>query len=111
MARTRETRRLDNLTSKQEALLPLVRDEWIAHGLSTDPADRIGAEAGIRLAYQRVGLPEPARIVWTTSPLAGCLTITILTNEKFGASVGDNGRGSVQASDTGSVRAHRDGSA
>ena len=61
------------LTPDQEALLPVVRDEWLAHGLSTEPADRATAEAGVKLAYERAGLAPPRIVVWLDSPLAGCI--------------------------------------
>ena len=32
---------ISKLTAKQEALLPVIRDEWLAHGLSTQPATLI----------------------------------------------------------------------
>ncbi|EKX67343.1 DUF6745 domain-containing protein [Streptomyces ipomoeae] len=42
---------------------------WRAVAAATGPGDRARTEAGIRLAYRRAGLPEPARIVWARSPL------------------------------------------
>lgn len=41
--------RLSRLTAEQEALMPAVRDEWIDHGLSCQPADRAEAERGVAL--------------------------------------------------------------
>lgn len=62
---------LTKLSPEQEALIPIMRDEWLAHGLSTEPADRAEAEAGMLQAYELAGLKPPARIVWAESPLAG----------------------------------------
>lgn len=45
-------------------------DGWRAVAAATGPADRAAAEAGVRLAYRAVGLPEPERIVWADSPRA-----------------------------------------
>ncbi|MGP4109500.1 DUF6745 domain-containing protein [Streptomyces sp. 4N509B] len=43
-------------------------EAWRAVAARTGAADREAAEAGVRLAYQRAGLPEPERIVWAGSP-------------------------------------------
>ena len=48
--------KIERLTSEQEALIPVIRDEWLAHGLSTEPADREEAARGIRDAYREAGL-------------------------------------------------------
>ena len=37
---------LTKLSAEQEAMIPVVRDEWLGHGLSTEPADRARAVAG-----------------------------------------------------------------
>jgi hypothetical protein len=71
--------KLERLTSEQEALLPVVRDEWLAHGLSTEPADRAKAEAGVAAAYREAGLEPPRIIVWLDSPFAGCVGSWMLT--------------------------------
>lgn len=65
--------RITELTPEQEAILPTIRDEWIQHGLSTRPADRPAAEAGMRAAYEAAGLEPPKIFVWLDSPLAGCI--------------------------------------
>jgi hypothetical protein len=43
---------------------------WRRVAAQTAPADRPAAEAGVRLAYRRAGLPEPERIVWAGAPRA-----------------------------------------
>ncbi len=45
-------------------------ERWAKAGLSTQPADRAAAEAGIRKMYQARGLPQPAQIIWAQSPRA-----------------------------------------
>jgi hypothetical protein len=63
--------KIEKLTAEQEALLPVVRDKWLASGLSTQPANRAEAERGVRLAYQAAGLELPQFILWAQSPYAG----------------------------------------
>ncbi|MFJ6572753.1 DUF6745 domain-containing protein [Streptomyces sp. NPDC091292] len=41
---------------------------WREAAVVSRPAERAVAEAGVRLAYRRAGLPEPERIVWAGSP-------------------------------------------
>src|SRR6185437_8284887 len=64
-------KKIQKLTAEQEALLPIVRDEWLAHGLSTKPANRAEAEAGVAAAYRAAGLQSPQFIIWLGSPWAG----------------------------------------
>jgi len=65
--------RLDSLTAEQQGLLPGVRNEWIRTGLSTEPADRAAAEAGVRKAYEAAGLEPPRLVIWLDSPMAGAI--------------------------------------
>ncbi|MFF8727052.1 DUF6745 domain-containing protein [Streptomyces sp. NPDC015171] len=51
---------------------------WRALAASTAPADRERAEAGVRLAYRRAGLPEPERVVWAGSPREGVALVRAL---------------------------------
>ena len=44
-----------------------IRQEWLAHGLSTRPADRAGAERGLTAIYARISRPQP-RFEWVDSP-------------------------------------------
>jgi hypothetical protein len=48
-----------------------LRTEWLAHGLSTEPADFDAAERMIADLYSRVGLRRPSRFVRVASPPAG----------------------------------------
>ena len=84
--------RIDKLTPEQAALLPVKRDEWISHGLSTEPANRADAERGVRLAYEAAGLPHPQFFIWVDSPYAGAfaqaLAPSIIANA-LTAAVGD----------------------
>ena len=64
---------IEKLTPDQEAALPAVRDEWLAIGLSTEPADRAEAEAGVAEAYRAAGMEPPEIVVWVDSPMAGAI--------------------------------------
>ncbi|MEE1803002.1 hypothetical protein PUR57_30790 [Streptomyces sp. JV176] len=63
---------------------------WRAVAAATGGTDRRAAEQGVRLAYRRAGLPEPERIVWAGSPLAGARAALLLTGA--GRSVRDEVR-------------------
>ena len=80
---------ITELTAEQKATLEKARDEWLAVGLSTEPADRAAAEEGVRLAYQRAGLTPPRMVVWLDSPRAGCIGASMLGQAE--AQVGDQG--------------------
>ncbi|GAB2617777.1 hypothetical protein GCM10027168_57720 [Streptomyces capparidis] len=51
------------------ALACALRDDWLAHGLSTAPADRPRAEAAVTALYALLGA-EPPEFVWVPSPAA-----------------------------------------
>lgn len=84
---------IENLTPQQEAMLAEVRDEWLAVGLSTEPADRHAAEEGVRQAYRRAGLKPPSVVIWLDSPIAGCVGAAMLQQDQ----VWDQVRGQVWA--------------
>jgi hypothetical protein len=44
-------------------------DRWAAAHLSCEPADRLTAEEGVRLAYTTAGLAPPTRMIWCGGPL------------------------------------------
>ena len=71
---------LNKLTPEQEALLPQQRDKWIRLGLSTEPANRVEAEQGVRQAYEAAGLPAPQFMIWVDSPYAGAFAQAIAPN-------------------------------
>lgn len=85
---------LTALTPEQQALLPQVRDEWLAHGLACGPADRETAVLGIRMAYREAGLSEPPIVVWLDSPMAGAVGAVYLVG-LLRAGVRDQVRGQV----------------
>lgn len=52
----------------------LIRDEWLGHLLSTEPADRPAAEAAISELYRLIGF-DPPRFHWVASPMVGLETV------------------------------------
>ena len=69
---------IEKLTSKQKALIPIIRDEWIKIALDTSPTDKQKAEAAIYLTYE--GYKPPQEIFWFDNPLAA--VIWIASNRK-----------------------------
>ncbi|MFI0821066.1 DUF6924 domain-containing protein [Streptomyces sp. NPDC021098] len=65
--------KINKLTDAQIHALDKVKDDWLAHGLATAPADRTEAEAGVVDAYRAAGLQPPMLIIWLDSPLAGAV--------------------------------------
>ncbi|WP_194818031.1 DUF6745 domain-containing protein [Nocardia sp. XZ_19_385] len=55
-------------------------DNWRTVAAATGRADRPAAEAGVRRAYTDAGLPEPARIIWADSPVAGIAAVRTLVH-------------------------------
>ena len=55
-----------------------LRDEWLTVGLSTEPADRGRALAGVAAAYGAINQQAPPVVVWMDSPLGGCLASAVL---------------------------------
>jgi hypothetical protein len=70
--------KIEQLTPEEEALISIVRDEWLRIGLATGPADREVAQAAISDAYRRAGLAPPHRWIWMASPWASHLGISML---------------------------------
>ncbi len=96
--------KLERLSPEQEALMSVVRDEWLAHGLATEPADREVAERGVANAYRVAGLEPPSIVVWLDSPLAGALGQALLRLPQVRDQVGDQVWGQVWDQVGGQVR-------
>lgn len=60
------------------AVLEQVRDQWIAVGNSTAPADRERAEQGVATAYRAAGLNPPSYVFWVGSPWAAVVAVAAL---------------------------------
>jgi hypothetical protein len=66
---------LFGLPSGERALIACsLRDEWLAWGVDTRPADRAAAEAAVCGLYRLVDEPPP-RFIWTASPPAALAQI------------------------------------
>ena len=87
---------IDTLTVEQEAMLAQVRDEWLAVGLSTEPANRPAAEEGVRQAYRRAGMEPPSVVIWLGSPYAGCVASAMLSQGQVRDQVWDQVRDQVR---------------
>src|SRR3990167_35882 len=75
------------LSATTRAAFPTIRDEWLAVGLSTVPANRAEAERGVRLAYNVAGLEAPSLMIWVDSPIAGCVGAAMQVGAQVGAQV------------------------
>jgi len=75
----------EKLSAEQLARMPEWVEKWVAVGLSTDPADFVAAEAGVRGCYRAAGLREPAIVFHVGSPLssvlAGCHAVALLRSQ------------------------------
>ena len=85
MAKTR----LDTLTADQAALLPVVRDEWLAHGLSCDLADRPEVERAMSDAYRVAKMDPPKITVWLDGPFTGMVGACLLASGQVWGQVRD----------------------
>ncbi len=75
------------MTKRIEALPPdvdliAIREEWLRIGLSTEPADRETAEAGVEQAYLSAGLEPPGAVIWLRSPLEGAAAAAMLAGSR-----------------------------
>jgi hypothetical protein len=72
--------RIEKLTPEQEALIPIIRDEWLKIALDNSPTNKQQAEAAIFLAYECAGLKPPQQILWFDNPLAAVSWMTCNTH-------------------------------
>ncbi|MFJ2032047.1 DUF6745 domain-containing protein [Streptosporangium sp. NPDC087985] len=66
------------VTTELADVLTAASLRWEDVAFQSGPADRPGAEAGVRLAYRIAGLAEPEKIIWVDSPVAGARAIALL---------------------------------
>jgi hypothetical protein len=98
------------LTPEHLAVVHAERDRWLRIGLSTTRADRPAAEAAVRRAYQAAGFQPPIIVVWTDSPLGGCLataTLRQFRGHRGGRLNGDQLRGRLDGHQLGRDLLHR----
>jgi hypothetical protein len=79
--RRREPRRIPGPAEDFRA--PEIRDEWLRHALSTEPADRGTAEAAISELYALAG-QSPPEFAWVSSPAAAVALIPPAQALSFG---------------------------
>ena len=63
---------MNELTKKQNDLIPVYREKFRAIGLKCGPTDKNAAEAAIFKSYEYLKLAKP-EIVWVTNPLKGAI--------------------------------------
>jgi hypothetical protein len=68
---------INNLTPEQIARLDEFKTKWFAIALSTDPADRLLAQDGVKQAYEAANLKPPGMFIWLRSPLEGLLAAAL----------------------------------
>ena len=76
--------KIENLTPEQESLLPVYRDKWIDIGLATGSCNYEEACKGVRIAYEKAGLPPPGEILYAKGPLEAIDIIKARTGETKG---------------------------
>lgn len=73
---------VEELTAEQIRAAATIRDEWIAIGLATGPADRPRAEGAVRAMYAAAHLDPPSEIIWGRSPREGAKTAIALRQKE-----------------------------
>src|SRR4029434_7862294 len=55
-----------------------IRETWLGRLLSTEPADRAGAEGGVRDLYVNARWAAPRHLCWFESPFAASWAVALL---------------------------------
>ena len=76
-------KKIEKLTKEQESRFQEFVDKWIAIGTDTSPCNHALAEDALNRSYTIVGLNPPKKIIWTTSPLAGVILVSIFSDQKL----------------------------
>jgi hypothetical protein len=95
--------KIEKLTPEQESKFQEYVDKWIKIGTCTRPSNKTKAEDALIRAYKVASLKPPEKIIWTTSPLAGCIIAGILKKAIGGEPKLDSVGASVWASVRASV--------
>ena len=95
---------IKSLTKEQEAKVKDYYEEYLKIGLSTEPCDRVKAEAALSEAHVMLGLPPNPTFIWADSPQAGQKIAAQLaagrkdvTKEELEAQAGKASYGSFEA--------------
>jgi hypothetical protein len=70
--------KIEHLTPEEEALIPIVREEWRQISLATGPADREAAQVAVADAYKQARLEQPKHWIWFDNPWAACIGLWML---------------------------------
>ena len=74
------------LTRDEQGQIQNYHDQYLATGLSTEPADRATAEAAFAAAYRRIGR-DPVPVIWVDSPLGASVLLSARPWASLGASL------------------------
>jgi hypothetical protein len=55
-----------------------IRNRWLARLFSTEPADRLRAEAAVRELYLAAGFDPPRYLLWFDTPFDACWAAVLL---------------------------------
>ena len=70
--------KLTKLTKDQEALMEVVRDKWLASGLSTEQSTHEEQRQAVEACYQDADLDVPEYYFFFDSPRAGAIAVAVL---------------------------------
>ena len=72
-----------SLNPEQEALMSVIRDEWIKIAFDTSPVDKEKAEAAINLTYETEEEDKPKQIIWFDNPVDAVIWMLDNLDELF----------------------------
>src|SRR5271165_801057 len=78
--------KINSLTPSQELEMLEYRAKWLKIGRSTEPADRLKAEAAITEMYKLLTKPKPY-FWWNDGPAVGSMVRAILNDKKFQSNI------------------------
>jgi len=70
-------KRIDKLTEKQKAMLPVWADKWIKIGLKTGETDWATFDKYMPICYLKAGIQYPKRVIRVKSPMVGAFAAAI----------------------------------
>ncbi|GAA0669065.1 hypothetical protein GCM10010193_21210 [Kitasatospora atroaurantiaca] len=81
-----------------------VAAQWRRTSLATAPADRAGAEQGVRAAYRAAGLAQPTAVLWFDSPLQAAAAALLLGGGAEEVRAGPGGEAAEPLLDQAAIR-------